>query len=232
MTRDLGEWGQPIRMPHKTSSGGPMAYEVTTVNADGTVDLRNRLSRATRSRVPGLAAGWDPAKGDLVIAVDLGGNPQTPAIVAIQKAASDPLGGRVGTLETEVTALQGAQGPLVSVAFAANWTNRSTAAPDATQAVCGSWIDKSGNVHVQGVAQRTTAAWSGGVAVCTLTAAHWPVKTHGFSCYSVDSASQKAMWRTTVDSSGVVALQDLVGAANGGVGSFVYLDGIFFRLDA
>lgn len=86
MKGDLGSWGDPPRMPRHVSSGGPTAYEVVTVNGDGTVDLRNRQGRATRSRVPGIA-GWTPSEGDIVIAVDLNGNPQTPAVIAVQRCA-------------------------------------------------------------------------------------------------------------------------------------------------
>jgi hypothetical protein len=83
---DLGHWGDPLGMPRSVNAPGVLAYEVVTVNADGTVDLRNTRSRASRGRVPGLS-GWTPTKGDIVLAVDLGGDPQDPAVIAVQRAS-------------------------------------------------------------------------------------------------------------------------------------------------
>lgn len=76
----------PVIPPTRVSARGPLLYEVQTVNADGTVELRNRRSRASRSRVPGLS-GWTATIGDLVIAVDLGDDPQDPAVIAVQNSA-------------------------------------------------------------------------------------------------------------------------------------------------
>jgi len=83
---DLGFFGDPVRPPPHVSGGVVVAYEVVTCNADGTVDLRNRLSRASRQRVPGLA-GWTASVGDRVLAVDVGANPQSPAVIAVQVSA-------------------------------------------------------------------------------------------------------------------------------------------------
>jgi hypothetical protein len=81
-----GRWGEPTQMPTPVSSSGIEAFEVVTVNADKTVNLRNRASRATYTQVPALIAGWTPSKGDLVLAAALGANVQRPAIITVQRS--------------------------------------------------------------------------------------------------------------------------------------------------
>jgi hypothetical protein len=86
---DLGYYGDPVQLPTGVSAGAIVAYEVVTANADGTVDLRSLLGRSSRSRVPGVA-GWRPTVADVVLATDVNGDPQAPAIVSVQQAANQP----------------------------------------------------------------------------------------------------------------------------------------------
>lgn len=75
-------WG-PINPPRDVNAGGIWLAEVVTVNGDGTVDVRNLRSRATRQRVPGLR-GYSPAPGDRVIVADMHGDPQLPQVIGVQ----------------------------------------------------------------------------------------------------------------------------------------------------
>lgn len=75
----------PVVPPTPVSGSGPRLCEVVTVNTDGTVDVRSLKSRATRQRVPGLS-GWSPTVGDRVIVAALDGDPQAPAVIAVQRA--------------------------------------------------------------------------------------------------------------------------------------------------
>lgn len=58
------------------------AATVTVVNLDGTVDVQPLGSRATKVSVP-LLKGYTPTVGDTVVVVDLGGDPQRPAVIAV-----------------------------------------------------------------------------------------------------------------------------------------------------
>jgi hypothetical protein len=127
--------------------------------------------------------------------------------------------------------LEALQEPLKALALATNWANFATSAPDATQALCGSWIDKSGNVHVQGLVRRTGATFVFPIAIGTLPAAHVPAFSHGYGCYGVDSAGAYATYRVIVDHTGTITVIDAHPAANGGIGTIIYLDTIFFRRD-
>lgn len=117
---------------------------------------------------------------------------------------------------------------VTAASFATNWTDYSTSVPDATQTACGSWMDSSGIVHVQGLARRTTAVFAFSTTIMTLPVGHRPATTHGFACYSVDGANQ-SVWNVVVGSDGKVIGVRAVGTTTGAVGTIVYLDGINFR---
>ena len=79
-------WG-PIDPPTPVQ-GKPLTaieYEVVTVNADGTVDVRSRSSRASRIGVP-VPPGTVLAIGDRVVIVDLGADQQLPVIVQVTQS--------------------------------------------------------------------------------------------------------------------------------------------------
>lgn len=61
----------------------PTTGKVTTVNADGTVDVRHDLSRKTWSSIRLLPHGWTPAAGDKVVVDHINGHPLTPAILTV-----------------------------------------------------------------------------------------------------------------------------------------------------
>lgn len=117
------------------------------------------------------------------------------------------------------------------IPFASNWASYDASLPDSTVAPAGSWKDAAGTIHLEGLARRTTSTFSFPSVIGTLAAAHRPAKTHTFACYSVDSASNRSVWRVTVTSAGVITGVDSAGGgtANGGIGTLVSLDGISFR---
>lgn len=137
-----GYWGDPTHPPTTVSGGAVQAYEVVTVNGDGTVDLRNTSSRATRSRVQ-PPPGYTPAIRDIVLVADVGGNTQRPAITQVLTAANDPVGDRLTALEHKTTAeLYDDVETAEAMAGVTTYQDLATVGPQVTIAVAGDyWVE-------------------------------------------------------------------------------------------